>query len=407
MLLSEICLYIWVISISCGVVFNTVGEKAILVLFIITFLVSGKLKISKKILVCVSLFGVLILIKSIGVKVNITDDYHGLWAQYVRIIELILMLPLANSISNNTILNRDRIIRNCKNLFNLFFYSTIIITIIMLSINGKGYYRKEELMLSPIYAPQSFLIYSIALAEILTSKILYEKNRRVVNILKLLVNGYFVFMMNYTTQMLFFLLSIFTAFFCKKSLNLRKNLNRKSIFLLSFLIIGVIVVPKLPETILYINKSFFSHNEDVSMRLSEIASFLKSGKLFGKALGTRIRVMLDSWKTFLAHPWFGVPFNNYNYDQISTIGGHHEWIDDLAKFGLLGCFLFMQMIYYGIKNLILIGGKKGKESLCLLKIFIIYGFFNPVINMTFVIVIVISRYAINDTCAYIDLSETR
>lgn len=391
MLLSEICIYIWVISISSGVIFNIAGEKAILGIFVITCLVRRKCTVNRKIVISVSIFSLFFLLKCIGTDIKINGSYHGLWAQYIRIIELVVMLPMVNSIICDIELNKNRIIKNCINLFNLFYYFTILITIIMLFINGKGYYRVYAIT-NPVYAPQFFLIYSIALAVILTSKILKQKENRKFNVFKLVINGCFVFAMNYTTQMLFFLIAIFTVIIAEKIVGLQ---NKIFVFI-SLFVISLIIVPILPDIILCINERYFEGNKDISMRLVEISNFIKSGDLSGKALGGRIQVMLTSWNTFLAHPLFGVPFSSYNYDQMTKIGGHHEWIDDLAKFGLIGGLLFMLMLYKGFKNLTLIDGKPRKESLCLLRIFILYGFFNPIINMTIIIVAMINRYAMKD-----------
>ena len=94
-------------------------------------------------------------------------------------------------------------------------------------------------------------------------------------------------------------------------------------------------------------------------------------------LGSRLEKISYSLNTFKKNPIFGVSFKEYGMD---TIGNHCQWIDDLARMGVLGNILmwanYFWTSYYYIKR-----NKKNKfiyDSLISSWItFFVLGFLNP------------------------------
>lgn len=382
---------ILIISISTGPIFNMFGEKAILVLVVLACIELGSVRIDTHLLVAALFFSVFIVVKSIGVNLTLTNDYHGLWGKYVRIIELIMLLPLANCMVNDERVNQYNFIKRCYKFFNIFYYFTIFITIIFLIKNGQGYYRNHN-VINPILAPQFFLLYSIALGGILAYKIIGDKKNRLQNLIKLLANFTFVYLMNYTTQIFFFLFAVVVG---GGAMLMQDCTKRVFVVVMAGLMLTVLM-PNLSVILRTLNERLFSHNVDVYMRLDEIVKFLTDGDLSGIAFGGRVQVMNISINSFKAHPLIGIPFASYNLEEFSRIGGHHEWADDLALFGIIGFFLFFMFIFIGIKGLVLIKGKERYLNILIMLMFVMFGFYDPIINLPFIIVAVICRFGLMD-----------
>lgn len=375
---SSIIVYLFVISISTGLFFNALGEKSILLLLGLVFLSRNKVRISYKVLISALGMAMFVMIKAILGDLTISNDYHGIWPVYVKMIELVVVFIIFSALKQDVLLHSDTFIKHCKFLFHVCYYTTLIITIFFLMKNGIGYYRTNELT-SIIYAPQFFLYYAMIFSVELLSQI-FTKNRGIVQILlALVINILFIIMMNYTTQIMFLIFGLFM-------ISIVKIANKKwKVFLciMGCIILLFIIFPYASCFLNLINEKFFSSNKDISMRLKEISYFLSTGELSGAALGGRIRIMKISFSTFVNNPLFGVSFKNYNMNGL-MVGGHYEWVDDLARFGIIGTVLLVVFAYTGFKYGI-VGQKKGDDVYKVLMIvFIIYGFFNPFLNIMFV-----------------------
>ncbi len=87
-------------------------------------------------------------------------------------------------------------------------------------------------------------------------------------------------------------------------------------------------------------------SEDLSMRFYEMAYFLKYGNADGTLdLASRLDLYAISLKSFLSSPIIGVG-GYYGYGtSFFGIGGHSAFLDELAKYGVLGSgFLFVALI---------------------------------------------------------------
>lgn len=380
--ISEILLYMWVVAISTGFVFNLFGEKVILLLLILLTVARRKIKPNYTLTISIIAFIVFFSFKIVGENLDRSSDYFGPWREVVRIITLIIALICLNSLLKEKWLFKRNVLFRCIRLFNIFFYSTLFITILSLLKNGRGYYRNGSIEISPICAPQYFLIYSIVLGYILTCRVLSRNKGRLISIAKLITIVIFVLLMNYSTQMIFFLLAIAIA----SIESIGNNRQKKMLIIVILITAFVTIIPNLSGILMFLNEAYFSENLDVSMRLIELSQFFSNRDLSGKALGGRITIMLKSIESFQQYPLFGIPFAQYNR---TTIGGHHEWADDLARYGLIGTTLFMLMVFSGLKELTYKNNIKKQKPVSILILFFIYGFFNPIVNFSTIISLIL------------------
>jgi len=113
------------------------------------------------------------------------------------------------------------------------------------------------------------------------------------------------------------------------------------------LVFGCLITMIVISTGVYIDiLDFISNNlesERVASRIDSISVFLQTGDHIqaGTSIRTRIILLETSWNTFRESIWtilFGV--GDHRIDT-SIIGNHSEFIDMLARFGILGFFIFV------------------------------------------------------------------
>lgn len=379
-MLSILMLYFWTASISLGVFYHMFGEKFAFIAFFIVIASRRKVFFNKNMIIGTTLFIVFIFIKGLrGLNINISNSYHSLWGQYVRIIELAGAFLMFGSLRKDPVLMQKHVLHNCKKIFLSCYYFTLIVTIQALLVRGRGLYRMDFFKPDLLYAPQFFLFYAVVISTALVSNIVSKKNERLKNITALLINTAFVLLMNYTTQIIFFFSAIFLVLLFK--IFKKRDLVLVAIGLVTFFILFHNLISQM---ILYLNHRYFLDNADISMRLEEISKFLLSGDLSGKALGSRLDRMRVSWHSFLNYPMFGIPFSQYNIGKVLSVGGHHEWIDDMARFGVVGMSFFLYFVFQGFKAGIPILKRHMDDfSMIMLIVFIVYGFFNPFLDLSF------------------------
>lgn len=375
-------LYLLVVSVSTGLFYNVFGEKIIFLFMIILTISRGKLKFNKVLFISILMFPLLVIVKSvIGGTFSMSGTYHSLWVQQVKIIELFGTFLMCSILRKDKELWNKNTLCICNRIFNFCYYITILLTVINLIIRGRLLYRHHPNNVGIIYAPQFFLFYAIIIGAVLTRQIIrYDKNR-LIKLIALFINTLFVLLMSYTTQMLFFILTI-TMVVIFELLKVKKAII---LCILSGVLFILLAPSFMPSIILKVNEHLFSNNPDVSLRLIEIANFFSNGDFSDKAIGERVRMIQISKDTFMKYPYLGVPFNHYNNGLLLTVGGHQEWIDNLARYGIVGFALFIIFIVSGFKwGIPVIKKNMSEMEIVLTIIFIIYGFFNPFMQLSFV-----------------------
>ena len=99
MRIYDIFSYLWIISISTGLVFYTVGEKGILFLFLLMTISSGSIKINRNfIYIFLPLMGYMVF-KFIDSDILRTSEYHSVYAELVSVFTVMIALLCVGSLA--------------------------------------------------------------------------------------------------------------------------------------------------------------------------------------------------------------------------------------------------------------------------------------------------------------------
>lgn len=110
--------------------------------------------------------------------------------------------------------------------------------------------------------------------------------------------------------------------------------NKKAIFFLVVIsIVFLFGMERLGYTIAAISNLDFLSSV-IKYRLSDIANLLINKDIINSnTIGDRLYLASRSWESFLSSPLLGVDYENYNS---FTVGSHTQWVDNLARFGVIG-----------------------------------------------------------------------
>ncbi|MCR5609721.1 MAG: O-antigen ligase family protein, partial [Lachnospiraceae bacterium] len=187
-----------------------------------------------------------------------------------------------------------------------------------------------------------------------------------------------IYMSNYTTQLIFAIWGILFVLIIGSKM---KKLY-KIIIILPICLLIIIGLPMLPTIIESISRTFFAKNETVNVRLNEIVLLLRRESIKGSDLMGRFDLIKLSWDSFKNNPLLGVPFSRYNTMFSGLIvGGHSEWPDDLARYGIIGGAFFTLFVVRSLKK-VLLYERNNCYSLkyAFSVVIILYGFSNPIIR---------------------------
>lgn len=378
---SVTILYFLVASASLGIFYNTVGEKFVFLLLTLFTISRKNFRVNKKLLISTLLFLGYVIAKSMdGMSFQPSGEYHSLWVQQVKIIELSGTFIMFCSLRTDRLLQDDKILLNCRKIFDFCYYFTIIITIFMLIFKGRLIYRSNPSDVGVIFASQSFLYYAIIVGAVLAEKLAVAKRKQLKYLTGIILNALFVILMSYTTQMLFFFLATGIVFF----VNIIKRKRDILVMMVLCIAVFLIVFKQIPFFLTMLSTTVFAENGDVSMRLNELAELLSGNGITGLAIAKRMEVFSLSMRTFKDNILFGVPFSNYNKGGVLVIGGHQEWGDNLARYGLIGTALYTLFIYNGFTRGLGILEKADRKIIVLSILFLLYGFLNPFIQLSFI-----------------------
>lgn len=120
-------------------------------------------------------------------------------------------------------------------------------------------------------------------------------------------------------------------------------------------------------------------SSDVTIRLNEIGNLLL-GEETGENVGSRWDYMQKSLNCFWEYPLFG--YNMQAKPQI-TMGGHSEWVDLFAVYGLVGGLPLLATVIYKLNETKKAVQKKMNYPFfgVLLMIFTFYGFVDPFLRL--------------------------
>ncbi|MGM7634652.1 hypothetical protein [Bacillus sp. Hm123] len=157
--------------------------------------------------------------------------------------------------------------------------------------------------------------------------------------------------------------------------------GKKTLFFLIFLLVFFLLFfPK--ELIGYFLldiAELFRENDTLNTKLSDLAQgFIGSGA--GEQTAYRSELYLQSFKTFLANPLFGI-YGPLGSEFNAEVGEHSGWLDLMAYYGLFGALpLFIGVFLNFKKNLSFYSGHPFLPFLLIAQTaFVVFGFINPVI----------------------------
>lgn len=393
--MSLALLYLWILVISFGPAYNLIGDYGLILVLFIYVILNRKISIKRNVIFSAILFMIFIGIKAIGMNSSqAISVYHSAYAVVLGIIKLVALFMLLPDLYSIDISKREKMV-NC---FLFCFHISVVIGLVMLFIHGRNTYRDNAEIGGYILTPQFFVTLSVFMIMALIY-ISIKQKRNSFYIVLIILDFLYIFMSNYTTQMLFALFG--SALVLVGCTNMKKQ--KKTLFIVLIMVLLLVSVPALPELIRWLNNIFFANNSTVSTRLYEIEILLRRGDVAGTDLMGRVDRVGISINTFKKNIAFGVPFSAYNTTSTGLIvGGHSEWPDDLARYGIFGCILFIYLIYNGIKKILnWENGKIIDLKTTFILVIAAYGFANPIIRsqeleLLYLIVLFVDTYVIGN-----------
>lgn len=322
------------------------------------------------------LFLIIVFIKMLFVKnYQPISEYHSLFSLFGLLFIVAIMsfvLHTLNSFDSNS----------KKSLYSIFFISfntSIFIGIIHLLLYG-SIYRNSLYLKYPLMPSVTFVFISVLIALLCYYFFLSQKAKKY--LVLCILNFAYVILASYTTQLLFLVIGIIAI-----TINqyVKINIKKLGISLVIVLIFIILFHEQLGNGIVTLfNSNFFDFiHPDIKVRIIDIGVLLSGNVSDTIDISLRFDLIATSLESFFKYPIFGIPFNLYNVGNLN-VGGHAQWFDSLARYGLLGCSLFVGWIW-DVRSIFF--NKKYLGNIICIIFVILYGFFNPIIagNLFFIV----------------------
>lgn len=370
---------IWVACIAIAPLYNILGEKMILIGLLLPIILRRKMRVEKGVAAYVISFMLFFGIKLIFAinGYNAVSSFHSIYTLAFGMLELAILFMFIGSCNFSSIIDNDINKRRIRAFIIISFYGSLLASIILMLIRGRDFYRLNLASGGIFAAPQFFLLIAIVMAMALTYEAIKNRNRRILNIVLIVIGFIYILLANYTTQLIFYIFAVLLV----TALTAMDTTVKKVFGVIVLAAFTVFAVNRLPDFIYWVNNRFFSQNYTMHMRLNEIYTLLRFGDA-GRDLNGRFDLMSTSFGTFKEHWLLGVPFSKYNTVNTGIIvGDHSEWVDDLARYGAIGSLLFAIFSIKGIKT-IFMEFRLNKTMIISNTILIgLYGFANPIIKI--------------------------
>ena len=370
---------IWVACFAIAPLYNILGEKMILIGLLFPIMLKCKMRVEKGVAACIIPFMLFLGIKFMFAinGYNAVSSFHSIYTLAFGMFELAILFICIGSCNFSSIIDVENKKRTIRNFIIISFYGSLLASISLMMIRGRDFYRLDLASGGVFAAPQFFLLMSIVMSMALTYEALKDKKKRLLNIILIAIGFVYIILANYTTQLIFYLFGILLV----TILTLMDTTAKKVMGVIILAVLTVFAVDRLPDFIYWVNNRFFAQNYTMHMRLNEIYTLLRFGDA-GRDLNGRFDLMNTSFATFKEHWLIGVPFSDYNTVNTGIIvGDHSEWVDDLARYGIIGSILFAVFIIKGI-NTICKEFKLNKTMIISYAVLIsLYGFANPIIKI--------------------------
>ena len=233
-----------------------------------------------------------------------------------------------------------------RSLLKSFFISFFISTLISLYyLMGNQYAIRQSFNYSYFAIGDFNLVYTAVCIVSMLIFLIFEKQ---VNskIAILLIFGFALILnASYMTAIILLIFLIWISIFVKY----RKKPYIFSFLLIVFLallLIGIDIV----ANIIYFIASIDLFTPAINLRLYDIYYVLTGmGLTEASSIFARFELGSISWNSFLDYPFIGIPYSQYGQ---MSVGSHTQWIDNLARFGILGnLVLYTHLVCWYIQGL--------------------------------------------------------
>ena len=371
----SLLLYLWVICVAFGPAYNVVGDPGVFALMLAIIIFTRRIQLDKKLITSTVLFTIFIAYKTIGIDTGqAISEFHSAYGVINTSLKLVFFSFFLQTIIPVIEDYREKV----SNLFIVVYHISIALSIVILFIVGRNTYRTNVKEGGILLAPQIYITISVFMIMALVYILIHTGEKKAIRFILIGLNFIYIFMSNYTTQLIFVVIGILVVI----TLGSKMKKSNKVILIGIVGLLIVIGIPMLPTIIDTINKTIFATNETVNSRLNEIVLLLRRESIRGSDLMGRFDRIALSWNTFLTGPILGIPFSRYN--TVSTgivVGGHSEWPDDLARFGIVGGFIFGLFVIRLLKKCLDYDHEENKPfKKVVIVIVLLYGFSNPIIR---------------------------
>jgi hypothetical protein len=394
---KNIVLYVWITLMFVGAFYNFPMGSVVIGFFPIVYFVLSTTRVDVRDFFWICFFGLFILLKSMNLSgYHAISQYHSITGTITNSLKLAFLLLGISSLNRTKDLIDLKVI---KWIQKCYYASIIVGIIILLGYKGVDVYREGGTQGGVLLPPVYFIYFAILMAMYNFQNILKGK-KRVQNTVLLLINVMFVYFTRYLTQLLFLVIGLLIILIFIKV----KSKYASTIFLAICIILPFVFSGLTVSLLGVINNTIFSEIPVFHSRINEIIAVLNGTSTSSMDFIERIELQKMSWEVFLKNPIIGIPFNQFNVNSI-IVGGHCEWLDDLAKFGVIGSALyigFLSRFFNVVRNRLKLLSAWKRSTMLL---FIVYGFFNPFLTNYFLC----GYYFISkiDECANEEIQESR
>lgn len=373
----KVLIYLWIVSISLGMVYNLFGSLPFFICMGLIALMDFKIGKNKKVLLGLGAFGIYFLTKVMWIENYIpVSDYHSVILVVRNMIQICIGLLLL------AVIKKEKLWDNkTKTLFHMCYYTSILISIAIILVEGRDIYRSYAWVGGNWLAPQFYLFYAMGFSLLYTFLLLKTKQNRFKYLVLLMMNVIYIVLANYTIQML-------VTFFGMGMLVLLHWVKSIGIFMIT--IVFAVSMPFVfteasVKVIEVVNEHLFANNLTVYMRMEELANIFGGNSKNATDWNVRKELKEISRESFKQNYIWGIDFNEYNKKgKQLNVGGHMQWDDDLARWGIIGMALWIFVLWQGTKEVLILKKPYSQFEIIYILLYILYGFLNPFISLQYI-----------------------
>jgi cbb3-type cytochrome oxidase subunit 3 len=216
------------------------------------------------------------------------------------------------------------------------------------------------------------------LEELLYGRFEHDTRKKTIAIFSIILMALCVFLTQSTLTFIVLIFSYAICYYSKTKSKLEKHIKIALIPLIVFLFI--LLLPLLGRFLISVSVDRMA-DVRIFARLYSFGNLLAYGidSSAAEYSANRFVIPIETFKTFLKHPIFGVAYQHgYGFYKptLYGVGWHCEFIDALANFGLLGGIPQLSIYYLQLKEIIS-HKKNSRYSVIWILTIIVLGLFNP------------------------------